>query len=359
MRVARHAEARCLLVTDIDRGGAFAHLYGTWALLPEADRARARAASCSTSSAATPRLLAPAPADAAGADRRADGGGAADVAASTACPRKTACSTTAGLAGGEVQRLTVAVRRLSAHQQSRRVPAAEERAGLRLRWARSPADAGRRRLDHPAGLQEHQRRPGLAARQGPGPRRGRACGARRRGAGHLRRPADAGRGADRPARHRRQRARPGPAAAGHRVRARQDRAPSRGALRRGWTGAWAALSGVAVQGYEIHHGRPRRIRRMAAAGDMRAPVMPDGLAWQNARRQCAGALPARPVRRPGACCRRCSARGVPTLDTVFDGLADYIDRALRRRRAAGADRVAASGTQPTRLARLRRGVLGL
>ena len=42
MRVARHADARCLLVTDIDRGGAFAHLYGTWALLPEADRALIR-----------------------------------------------------------------------------------------------------------------------------------------------------------------------------------------------------------------------------------------------------------------------------------------------------------------------------
>lgn len=35
MRVARHAQARCLLITDIDRGGAFAHLYGTWALLPK------------------------------------------------------------------------------------------------------------------------------------------------------------------------------------------------------------------------------------------------------------------------------------------------------------------------------------
>ena len=40
LRVARHADARCLLVADIDRGGAFAHLYGTWALLPEDDRAR-------------------------------------------------------------------------------------------------------------------------------------------------------------------------------------------------------------------------------------------------------------------------------------------------------------------------------
>ncbi|HNI85903.1 MAG TPA: AAA family ATPase [Ottowia sp.] len=42
LRVAHHADARCLLVADIDRGGAFAHLYGTWALLPEADRARIR-----------------------------------------------------------------------------------------------------------------------------------------------------------------------------------------------------------------------------------------------------------------------------------------------------------------------------
>lgn len=38
MRVARYANARCLLVTDIDRGGAFAHLYGTWALLEQQDR---------------------------------------------------------------------------------------------------------------------------------------------------------------------------------------------------------------------------------------------------------------------------------------------------------------------------------
>jgi len=39
MRVAMAAAARVLLVVDIDRGGAFAHLYGTWALLPPEERA--------------------------------------------------------------------------------------------------------------------------------------------------------------------------------------------------------------------------------------------------------------------------------------------------------------------------------
>lgn len=42
MRVAREAEAPVLLVTDIDRGGAFAHLWGTWALLSAEDRQRIR-----------------------------------------------------------------------------------------------------------------------------------------------------------------------------------------------------------------------------------------------------------------------------------------------------------------------------
>ena len=39
MRTALHAQAQCLLVTDIDRGGAFAHLYGTHQLLPAHERA--------------------------------------------------------------------------------------------------------------------------------------------------------------------------------------------------------------------------------------------------------------------------------------------------------------------------------
>ena len=42
MRSALEARAACLLVTDIDRGGAFAHLYGTHRLLPPEERALIR-----------------------------------------------------------------------------------------------------------------------------------------------------------------------------------------------------------------------------------------------------------------------------------------------------------------------------
>lgn len=42
MRTAQATRARVFLVADIDRGGAFAHLYGTWRLLEKKDRRRLR-----------------------------------------------------------------------------------------------------------------------------------------------------------------------------------------------------------------------------------------------------------------------------------------------------------------------------
>lgn len=40
LRIGRHAAAPMVVVCDIDRGGAFAHLYGTWALLGPLDQGR-------------------------------------------------------------------------------------------------------------------------------------------------------------------------------------------------------------------------------------------------------------------------------------------------------------------------------
>jgi len=39
-RMVEHADAAALLLADIDRGGAFAHVYGTWGLVPEETRSR-------------------------------------------------------------------------------------------------------------------------------------------------------------------------------------------------------------------------------------------------------------------------------------------------------------------------------
>lgn len=62
MSVARWAEAAVLLVADIDKGGSFASLYGTWALLDEADRRLFRGFVLNRFRG-DPTLLAPAPRD--------------------------------------------------------------------------------------------------------------------------------------------------------------------------------------------------------------------------------------------------------------------------------------------------------
>lgn len=61
LRISRHAGAKALLVCDIERGGAFAHLYGTWSLLEQTDRRRL-AGFVLNRFRGDPALLAPAPA---------------------------------------------------------------------------------------------------------------------------------------------------------------------------------------------------------------------------------------------------------------------------------------------------------
>ena len=140
MRVARHCAAHCLLVADIDRGGAFAHLYGTWALLPPEEQALIRGFVLNKFRGDA-RLLAPAPQmlqertgvptvatipmqfqhglpeeDGVFDDRGSQGGGAGQAVHTTiaivACPR---------------------ISNLDEFQPLLQVP------GLRVLWARTPA----------------------------------------------------------------------------------------------------------------------------------------------------------------------------------------------------------------------------
>ena len=72
-RTAHAADAPVLLVSDIDRGGAFAHLYGTWALIDRDLRQRI-AGFVLNKFRGDPALLAPAPERLTASHRRADAG---------------------------------------------------------------------------------------------------------------------------------------------------------------------------------------------------------------------------------------------------------------------------------------------
>ncbi len=60
LAAARAADAAVLMICDVDRGGAFAHLFGTWALMAPADRGRI-AGFVLNKFRGDPALLAPAP----------------------------------------------------------------------------------------------------------------------------------------------------------------------------------------------------------------------------------------------------------------------------------------------------------
>ena len=92
---------------------------------------------------------------------------------------------------------------------------------------------------------------------------------------------------------------------------------------------WAALAGVEVSGYEIHHGQTQAHAGMQAAGDIAQQVLAQGLAWQNPAGNVLGLYLHGLFEDPTALQALFGARfsqPVPTLDSVFDGLADFIER---------------------------------
>ncbi|MCZ8220608.1 MAG: cobyric acid synthase [Acidovorax sp.] len=322
MRVARHADARCLLVTDIDRGGAFAHLYGTWALLPEDERALIHGFVLNKFRGDA-SLLAPAP------QMLQDLTGVPTVATIPmqwrhGLPEEDGVFDDRTLSAGAVH-TTVAVvaypriSNLDEFQPLKNVP------GVRLLWVRSPADlAGLKPTDWVvlpgskstaadlAWLRAQGLDQAIAQHAGHGGTVLGVCG----GLQMLGEALIDTAGIDGNA--------PGlgllPLVTTFEVAKTVQRTQAQfGAMQ----GAWAALAGVAATGYEIHHGQTAQHPAMAAKGDVAREVIP-GIAWQNPAGNVLGVY-LHGLFEDAAVLHALFGAQVPTLDSVFDGLAGFLD----------------------------------
>ena len=318
MRVARHAHARCLLVADIDRGGAFAHLYGTWALLPGDERALIRGFVLNKFRGDA-SLLAPAP-----EMLRAKTG--VPVVATIpmqwnhGLPEEDGVFDMAATAGGSVHtRIAVVayprISNLDEFQPLKNVP------GVRLSWARSPADVdgadwivlpGRKATAADlAWLRAQGLDAAVAAHAARGARVLGICGGLQMlGEALIDTVGVDGNG-------------PGlgllPLVTSFEAEKTVRPAHTRfGAVQ----GAWQALGGVAVQGYEIHHGQTAQHPAMAAKGDVAREVIP-GLAWQNGAGNVLG-LYLHGLFEDGGVLRALFGAGAPTLEQVFDRMAEGV-----------------------------------
>jgi adenosylcobyric acid synthase len=316
LRVARHADARCLLVTDIDRGGAFAHLYGTWALLGPAERALVRGFVLNKFRGDA-SLLEPGPRmledltgipcvatlpmwrhhglpdeDGVFDERSAHAGAVHKTVAIVAYPR---------------------ISNLDEFQALRNVP------GVRLVWARSPADIAHADWvilpgsKHTSGDLAWLRSQGLDRAiaqhaQNGGAVLGICGGLQMLGEALIDTDGIDGNG-------------PGlgllPLVTVFDVEKLVKKTQARfGEV----IGPWAALSGVAVSGYEIHNGRTSQHAGMPTG----RAAMPGGLAWQNEQGNVLGVYLHGLFENAGILHALFGA-SVPTLESVFDGLADFID----------------------------------
>lgn len=352
MRVARHADARCLLVTDIDRGGAFAHLYGTWALIPEDERALIRGFVLNKFRGDA-SLLAPAPEQlkaltgvptlatlpmwwqhglpeedgvfdmtptlGSGVSSLPLGGASSARGGPVALNRHTA----AGVVTHTIA--VIAYPRLSnldEFQPLKNVP------GVRLLWTRSPADlvgadwiilpgskataadlAWLRAQGLDQAIADHAARGGVVLG---------ICGGLQMLGEALVDPH----GIDGNA--------PGLGLLPLVTLFELDKTVCCSAATFApLAGPWAPLSGVGVQGYEIHHGRTVLHPAMAAKGDGARLALSDNqgqpLGWQNPAGNVLG-LYLHGLFEAPAVLHALFGAHAPTLDQVFDGLADYVDQ---------------------------------
>ncbi len=319
MRVALAANAACLLVTDIDRGGAFAHLYGTFALLPPDEQALIKGFVLNKFRGDA-ALLAPGP------EMLQDMTGVPTVATlpmwwQHGLPEEDGMFDDRSVASGAVT-TTIAIiaypriSNLDEFQALKNVP------GVRLKWVRSPSEI----MDadwvilpgskHTSGDLAWLRAQGLDAAIAAHAAQGKAvlgiCGGLQMlGEALIDMHAIDGNG-------------PGlgllPLVTHFEIAKTVQHRQTRFAK---LTGLWSRLNAVSIAGYEIHHGQTTQHPAMAQAGDVAIAVLPDALGWQNATGNVLG-LYLHGMFEDPAVLHALFGAATPTLDSVFDGLADYI-----------------------------------
>ncbi len=313
MRTALAARAACLLVTDIDRGGAFAHLYGTHALLPAEERALIRGFVLNRFRGDA-SLLAPGP------QQLQELTGVPTVAVlpmwrEHGLPEEDGLYDEAPRGEG-IHVAVVAYPRLSnldEFQPLRRLP------GVRLSWARTPAQlAGADWIVLPGskhtsgdlawlraqGLDEPIRRHAALGRPLLG-----VCG----GLQMLGRALHDPHGVDGSG--------PGLDLLPLETTFDAEKLLRPGRVRFGELEApWAVLSGVGCEGYEIRHGRTRAVGEAAVA---LRNADGEAIGWQ--RGHVLG-LYAHGLFESPAVLQALFGAAVPALDTVFDGMADFVER---------------------------------
>jgi adenosylcobyric acid synthase len=327
MRVARHAQAPCLLVTDIDRGGAFAHLYGTWALLPPDEQALIKGFVLNMFRG-DPALLAPAP------QMLLERTGIPVVATlpmwrAHGLPEEdgmfdehTASSVgNAGTAGGAVH-TTIAVLAYPRISNLDEYQALKNIRGVRLVWARSPADVhsadciilpgSKHTSSDLAWLRSQGLDAAVAQHAAAGKRVLGVCGGLQMLGEALIDPH----GIDGNA--------PGlgllPLVTV--FEAHKTVAPIRTQLA-SLPGAWAQLSGAWLQGYEIHHGRTQVRSDMLTQASTPIAALPHNLGWCNAQGNVLGVY-VHGLFENTSVVQALFGAQAQSLDQVFDGLAAYI-----------------------------------
>jgi len=337
LRVALHADARCLLVTDIDRGGAFAHLYGTWALMEPHERGLL-AGFVLNRFRGDAALLEPGPSQLEGLT------GVPTVATLPmwwhhGLPEEDGVfdDRAQGRADAAVRIAVVAYPRISnldEFQPLKNIP------GVQLRWARTPAHldgadwiilpGSKQTSADLAWLRAQGLDRAIVAHAAAGGRVLGICGGLQMlGEALLDPHAIDGNG-------------PGLGLLPLVTQFEREKAVRRTQTRFGEVrGPWAALSGLAVAGYEIRHG-------VTAAHPAMQPgraVLPQGLGWQDDAGNVLGVYVHGLFEDP-AVLRALFGAAAPTLDDVFEGLADYVGTHFRPGALAGLIDVKGSGKTP-------------